>query len=517
MSGWSSGENDETLQGYTEGVLVFDRFRLERMLGRGGMGVVWLGRDQKLEELVALKFMPETVRMDAPAIDDLKRETRKSRQLTHPSIVRIHDFVEDARHAAITMEYIQGTTLAQKRLQKPERALEPEELQEWVLKICDALEYAHQDARMVHRDLKPSNIMLTESGRIKITDFGISRSISDSVSQISALQARPGSGSPPYMSPQQVNGEPSTPADDIYSLGATIYDLLTGKPPFYSGDILHQIETKRAPRMSDRRREISPTLPALPAEWEDLVADCLAKEATERPACAAEVRDRVLTATKSTRSGTKSARATENVDKKSKRPMPMILGLSLALILGLIGLGAFAFQYLNPYSKNTDEPSGSSGTLSAEEATAIEDAETAAEELEDALEMQEIEASETLASDEAENQNATPPQAEPDLALMTQRVQAVIEQALYRNSQMVTLDAYIIVVPEQQLVLLSDRPYPLNTLTASYGGLPRDQRMLLLDKSGQILRVSGWIEPAHEASGQTSPNLRLQSVEVPGI
>ena len=271
------------------GQVVFQRFRLERVLGRGGMGVVWLAYDEKLDETAALKFLPETVRLDSTAVDELKRETRKSRQLTHPNIVRIHDFVEDSTGAAIVMEYINGHTLAEKRLEKPFRAFEPEEIRDWMIQVCEALEYAHREARIVHRDLKPANIMVSATGRVKITDFGIARSISDSISRMSAFQPRSGSGSPPFMSPQQANGEPSTPLDDIYGLGSTIYDLLTGKPPFYTGDIFRQIETRTAPSVAERRRELQVSMASVPPEWESLVADCLAKDTASRPQSAAEV------------------------------------------------------------------------------------------------------------------------------------------------------------------------------------------------------------------------------------
>jgi|GEM_PF-2701758 len=271
------------------GLTVFGRYRLERILGQGGMGVVWLARDDKLDEMVALKFLPDAVRASAASVEELKRETRKSRQLTHPNIVRIHDFAEDADNAAISMEFIDGQSLAERRARLPESAFQPGQICGWILQVCAALEYAHEEARIVHRDLKPANIMVNSSGRAKITDFGISRSISDSFAAVSAYQARPGSGSPPYMSPQQASGDPATELDDIYGLGATIYDLLTGKPPFYTGDIFKQVETRTAPRIAERRRELGVALGPVPAEWESLVAACLSKDPLKRPASAREV------------------------------------------------------------------------------------------------------------------------------------------------------------------------------------------------------------------------------------
>jgi serine/threonine protein kinase len=109
----------QTLTGFRVGQRVFGRYTLTRLLGRGGMGVVWLAHDEKLEQDVALKFLPEPVSNDLAAISDLKRETRRSLQLTHPHIVRIHDFVEDSRLAAVSMEFVDGASLTQRRLDQP--------------------------------------------------------------------------------------------------------------------------------------------------------------------------------------------------------------------------------------------------------------------------------------------------------------------------------------------------------------------------------------------------------------
>ena len=119
--------------------------------------------------------------------------------------------------------------------------------------LCDALDYAHNRAKVIHRDLKPANLMVNQRGDLKVTDFGIARSLVDSASRLTAEQGR--SGTLVYMSPQQLNGELSTHLDDIYSLGATIYELLTSKPPFYSGNIDRQICERVAPSMTERRKE----------------------------------------------------------------------------------------------------------------------------------------------------------------------------------------------------------------------------------------------------------------------
>ncbi len=249
------------------------------------MGVVWLANDESLGEEVALKFLPEAVRMDASAVDELKRETRKSRRLAHQNVVRIYDYVEDERSAAISMEYVDGMTLSEIRIQQENKIFMPSHLEGLLMQLADALAYAHETAKIVHRDLKPANLMLNSKSQLRVTDFGISSSITDSVSRVSIR--RGSSGSPPYMSPQQVLGEASTVADDVYSFGATVFELLTSKPPFYRGNIYEQLRSVVPPSLEARRRELLEhpveSLEPIPDSWELGIASCLAKNPEDRP------------------------------------------------------------------------------------------------------------------------------------------------------------------------------------------------------------------------------------------
>src|SRR2546430_3728810 len=245
------------------------------------MGIVWLARDEELERHVALKFLPDLMIQDRALLDQLKRETKRCLELTHPHIVRIHDFVHDERSGCISMEYIDGETLSNLRSEKERKVFEPDEISDWMGQLCDALDYAHAHANVIHRDLKPANLMANQRDDLKVTDFGIARSLSDSASRLTLEQGR--SGTLIYMSPQQLNGEHSTHLDDIYSLGATIYELLASKPPFYSGNIDRQICERIAPSMTERRNELD-IEPALVSKvWEDAVAVCLAKDPSRRP------------------------------------------------------------------------------------------------------------------------------------------------------------------------------------------------------------------------------------------
>src|ERR1700719_1180285 len=172
------------------------------------MGIVWLARDEELEREVALKFLPDLMVQDRAVIDQLKRETKRCLELTHPHIVRIYDFVHADRSGCFSMEYVDGETLAGLRCQKEQKVFEPLELRAWVGQLCDALDYAHNRARVIHRDLKPANLMMNQRGDLKITDFGIAHSLVDSASRITAEQGR--TGTLVYMSPQQLSGAHGT-------------------------------------------------------------------------------------------------------------------------------------------------------------------------------------------------------------------------------------------------------------------------------------------------------------------
>lgn len=274
-----------------QGDIVFQRYTLQKVLGVGGMGVVWLAHDTKLDQQVALKFVPESLQHDGDAIHDLKVQTKLGLQLSHGNIVRVNGFEDDEESlAAISMEFVDGSTLGAMRLDQPAQVFEADSLHVYLLHILNALEYAHEEAKVVHRDLKPANVMVNSENRVKVADFGIACSLRNSVSRVMPLPQKAGSGTLNYMSPQQLLGAPASVADDIYSLGATIYELLTGTPPFYSGDIAMQIREITPPAMMQRRADNGIQGDVIPPHWEDVIAACLAKEPAVRPASISEIR-----------------------------------------------------------------------------------------------------------------------------------------------------------------------------------------------------------------------------------
>lgn len=260
---------------------VFNRYLIHRELGRGGRGVVYLAQDLRLFCMVALKFMADELVREPEALEELRHETLVSRKITHPFIMRIYDFEQDASAAAISMEYVEGDTLSQLRYKRESHCFDTEEIRLWMIQLAEALHYAHSVAGVVHRDLKPSNLMIDGSGRLKITDFGIASVIADSMSRATRTQIV--SGTLPYMSPQQALGDLPRESDDIYSFGAVIYELLTSKPPFFRGNVAAQIHSASAPLMVQRRADLGRDGAPIPMYWEEIVASCLAKEPENRP------------------------------------------------------------------------------------------------------------------------------------------------------------------------------------------------------------------------------------------
>lgn len=278
------------MRGVVAGKQLFQRFTLQKVLGHGAMSVVWLALDDRMDRLVALKLVPESASFDPAACEDLKYETQQSLVLTHANIVRIFDFIADEGIAAISMEYVDGTTLSEARKQKRSKCFGIPELVPWVTSLCDALAYAHESAGLIHRDLRPANILVDSRAKLKITNFGTACSLRNSMSRVSG-QISPGALN--YMSPQQLLGEEPSPSDDIYALGATLYEMLSSKPPFYNGDVALQVREMVPPPVAQRRVTLGIAGEPIPKRWEETIAACLAKDPEQRPQSAAEVAQRL--------------------------------------------------------------------------------------------------------------------------------------------------------------------------------------------------------------------------------
>lgn len=224
------------------GDVLADRFRLTRLLGRGGVGLVWLAEDSQLDcELVACKLLKPEFRQNRQALSDLKREVLLTRKLRHPNILPVYTFWEDKEQAFVTMEYVDGPNLAH-LLADRERPYTLKEILPWVEQLSSALDYAHAN-HVLHRDVKPANILHCPEGQIQLADFGIARLV---VEMDSREKGGFTQGTLYYMSPEQLANRKLDHRSDLYSMAATVYELLSGTPPFHGEHVSTQIESRPA-------------------------------------------------------------------------------------------------------------------------------------------------------------------------------------------------------------------------------------------------------------------------------
>jgi serine/threonine protein kinase/tetratricopeptide (TPR) repeat protein len=254
------------------------RYRLERLLGMGSTGPVWLAEDLELRVPRALKFLSELAQEE---LEDLKAETLRSQELTHQGIVRIYDFVRDEHHAAICMEAIDGPDLRAAQRERTPPCFHPDEVSFWMEGLCRALHHAHTFAKIIHRDLKPSNLLINCQGHLKVADFGIARAVPKRL--VGSDQDARIAGTLEYISPQQLEGEVPAVADDIYSFGATLFELLAGRPPFFGEELYDQVLHRDPPSVSELRHVLDENLPTVSKNWEEIINACLSKQPQDRP------------------------------------------------------------------------------------------------------------------------------------------------------------------------------------------------------------------------------------------
>ncbi|HKW61980.1 MAG TPA: protein kinase [Candidatus Acidoferrum sp.] len=256
-------------------------YRVLERLGGGGMGVVYKAEDTKLSRKIALKFLSDELSEDRDAVQRFQREAHAASALNHPHICTIHDIDEHDGRQFIVMELLEGQTLKHLIGGKP---LESRRVTELGAQIADALHSAHQRG-VIHRDIKPANIFVTERGEAKVLDFGVAKLISPrrETAPTDVTQTRMAIGTLPYMAPEQVRGEPADARSDIWALGAVLFEMASGTPPFraetafeLSSKILHE--------------PFSPLPPLVPVQLRAVIEKCLQKEPARRHQGANEVR-----------------------------------------------------------------------------------------------------------------------------------------------------------------------------------------------------------------------------------
>ena len=279
------------------GRVFLGRYEIQRLLGEGGMGKVYLARQQDLGRQVVVKVMHDHVAADPRFRDRFQRETLLMARFHHPNAVTLYDAsLNDPNGPCIVMEYVKGVNL-ESLLTKNTRLTAPR-VGRIIQQLCDVLQAAH-DEGIIHRDLKPANLMIldpdTPRERVKVMDFGLAKLMEDDSSRrVTDTNIDFAVGTPGYIAPEQVRGEAMNHLGDIYSVGIMMYELLTGRLPFHgtnSMDVLLAHATESPPSFAEVGAD-----GWVPEAVEELVMECLAKDPDHRPQSARELADRYLSA-----------------------------------------------------------------------------------------------------------------------------------------------------------------------------------------------------------------------------
>lgn len=249
------------------------RYRLDALLGRGGMAEVWRAFDTKLERAVAVKVILASFAEDEGFLSRFNQEARLVASLEHPNILPVYDFGEEGGVPFLVMPYLDGGTLKDRMDGRPVR---PSVAIEWVRQVGEALDAAHA-AGVLHRDVKPANVLVGKGERLALADFGIAKML-EAVTRLTATGMVV--GTPIYMAPEQAQGRPASPASDRYALAVIAYELVTGRPPFDGESalsLMHQHVSAAVPSVTESN-------PSLPASLDGFFARALAKEPGGRPA-----------------------------------------------------------------------------------------------------------------------------------------------------------------------------------------------------------------------------------------
>ena len=321
--------------------VIAGRYRLDELLGRGGMSEVWRATDTELDRQVALKLL-------APQADveRFEREARAFAALAHPNVTQLYDYGEDGDRPYMVLEFVPGGTL-EDRLQQG--ALPDAQTYAIATDIASGLAHAHARG-VIHRDIKPTNILFDEEGRAKLTDFGIAQTAGDGT----LTDAGTVLGTASYISPEQAGGEPTTPATDVYSFGVMLFRMLTGRAPFEAAEALELVMLHRdapAPAVEAIRPDAPPELAAL-------TAATLAKDPRARPqdgAALLAALDAGVVAAPLAATGETQIMPMPPRPRPVRRRRSPALVLGLLLVLALLG-AAVAYAITRPDTSTSTPP-----------------------------------------------------------------------------------------------------------------------------------------------------------------
>lgn len=247
-----------------------DRYQLIEQVGAGGMAVIYRAQDLVLGRIVAVKILRPSLVDNPQFLMRFTREAQSAANLSHPNIVTVYDVGQDGPNTHyIVMEFIDGQNL--KNIVRTRGAIEVERALKTIIDVCKGVGYAHR-AGLVHCDLKPQNILITSGGMVKVADFGIARAMSRIDDEKEYW------GSPHYFSPEQAMGQPPTPASDVYSIGVTLFEILTGRLPFIGASY----QELAVSHIKEKSPSILTFSPSLPIELDEIIQKVLSKEPANR-------------------------------------------------------------------------------------------------------------------------------------------------------------------------------------------------------------------------------------------
>jgi len=328
-------------------------YRILGKIGGGGMGVVYEAEDVRLGRHVALKFVPDNLLGDRKSLDRFEREARAASRLNHPNVCTIHDIEDNDGHPFIVMERLEGESLKQRIHGKP---LPFDELLDVAVQVVEALEAFHAKG-IIHRDIKPANLFITNSGQVKILDFGLAKLSRDQgvapnedtpyEDSLTAIGVVPGTAV--YMSPEQARSEELDPRSDLFSFGVVLYEMATGKKPFQGANVVTTLDAMLHHKPAPPR-----TLnPALPPQIEGIIGKAMEKDREKRYASASQMKADLQRLKKETESGsvkTKSREAplrvaTNTFETSSAWQKYLLLGMAGLLLAVLAAVGAWWFKH----------------------------------------------------------------------------------------------------------------------------------------------------------------------------